>query len=290
MLALILSLFIAVNARPMSEDGGWTFGRPQRAVLSSDIPVVVLHGLESSSTKLEPFCEWLGETFNTTVFNIEIGNGEKTSLYSPLNNQLNELCDTLYSIDELQDGFNFIGISQGGLLARGYVERCNLYPVLNLITLVSPHGGEYFSTITFNMYSDFFQEHFSVANYWRNPVDLYTYFNKCRYLPLLNNEVNHSDSLRQIENMLSLTNFVMIWSPEDSVLNPAESGKFSFFDESLNIIPLEDTIVYRDDLLGLRVLNDTDRLHIYETNCSHVDHRNPECYSQVYAILKNYIC
>jgi palmitoyl-protein thioesterase len=252
-------------------------------------PVVVLHGLESSSANMEPLCEWLKTSFDAQVFNIEIGNGEKTSLYTPLTEQLQELCETLYSIDELQDGFHFIGISQGGLLARGYVEQCNLYPVVNLITLVAPHGGEYLKAIKLNFYSDFFQQHFSVAGYWRDPTVLPSYYEKCTYLPILNNEINNSCALKQMTNILSLTNFVMIWSPLDSVLSPPESGKFSFFDENLSVIPLEDTDLYNDDVLGLRFLDETNRLHTYETNCSHVDHRNPVCYSQLYNILVDYV-
>ena len=81
----------------------------------------------------------------------------------------------------------------------------------------------------------------------------------------------------------------MIWSAFDSVLNPQESGKFSFFDENLTVIPLEITDLYLYDMLGLRFLDETNRLHSYETNCSHVDHRNPVCFSQLYDILINYL-
>lgn len=256
---------------------------------SDTIPLVVLHGLESSSSKIEPFCYWLSVNFDVSIFNLEIGNGEKTSLYTPLNEQLDDLCDTIYSIDELKYGFNFIGISQGGLLARGYVERCNIYPVINLITLVSPHGGEYIEDFALNLYSDFFQEHFSVASYWRDPNDLYNYYNRCSYLPTLNNEINNSLSQRQKDNINTLEHFVMVWSPLDTVLRPPESGKFSFYDENLNVVPLEEMDFYKYDSLGLRMLNETDRLHTYETNCSHVDHRNPVCYSQLFFILKNYL-
>ena len=63
---------------------------------SGTIPIVVLHGLKSSSEKMLPLCEWLGDTFSKKVINIEIGNGEKTSLYTPLPDQLDELCDTIY--------------------------------------------------------------------------------------------------------------------------------------------------------------------------------------------------
>ena len=38
---------------------------------SGAIPIVVLHGLESSSEKMLPLCEWLGDTFSKKVINIE---------------------------------------------------------------------------------------------------------------------------------------------------------------------------------------------------------------------------
>jgi palmitoyl-protein thioesterase len=182
-----------------------------------------------------------------------------------------------------------MGMSQGGLLARGYVERCNLYPVVNLITLVSPHGGEFINTITLDMYSDFFQKHLSIASYWRDPRQLNSYLVKCLYLPILNNEINNSFAESQTDHIKNLSNFVMIWSPFDTVLNPPESGKFSFLDDSLNIVRLEDTDLYKNDLLGLKFLNENNRLHMYETNCTHVDHRNPICYSQLYDILNQYL-
>jgi hypothetical protein len=81
----------------------------------------------------------------------------------------------------------------------------------------------------------------------------------------------------------------MIWSPNDMVLDPPESGKFSFFDEDFNIIPLEKTDLFQNDSLGLRFLNFIGGLHMFETNCSHVDHRNPVCFDQLYAILKQFL-
>ena len=253
------------------------------------LPVVVLHGVESSSEKMIPFCDWLSSSFNVKVFNIEIGNGEKTSLYTPLSKQLEELCATIYKLDELEEGFNFIGMSQGGLLARGYVEQCNLYPVKNLITLVTPHGGEFIKTIRTNFYTDFFQKHLSVAGYWRDPLDLTTYFTRCSYLPILNNEVETDDSSEQLEQISKLEHFIMIWSPYDTVLSPAESGKFSFYDNELKVISLEDTHLYKNDLLGLKYLNENGKLQTYETNCTHVDHRNPNCFPQLYPILLKYL-
>ena len=59
---------------------------------TSYIPIVVLHGILSSEQNMEPFSNWLEESFDTKLFNIEIGNGKKTSLFTSMNNQLNELC------------------------------------------------------------------------------------------------------------------------------------------------------------------------------------------------------
>ena len=67
------------------------------------------------------------------------------------------------------------------------------------------------------------------------------------------------------------------------------SGKFSFFSVNFKIIDLFDTDLYKKDLLGLKYLDEEDRLHIYETNCSHTDHRNPVCFSQLYPIFIEYL-
>jgi palmitoyl-protein thioesterase len=275
----------------MVEDTQTTTQTTTMTTTFANYPVVVLHGLESSSREMTPLCDWLEATFNTDVYNIEIGNGEKTSMYTSLENQLDILCLSIYEIDALRNGFDFIGMSQGGLLARGYVERCNSYPVHNLITLVTPHGGVYWPNMKNNglMYNDFFQNHLSIASYWRNPMLLETYLT-CSFLALLNNEFwCEKESPLHRRNIRNLSNFVMIWSPADKVLDPPESGKFSFFDEDFEVIPLEETELYKNDTLGLKFLNYVDGLHTYETNCTHVDHRNPVCFSQLDTILKRFL-
>ena len=251
-------------------------------------PIVVLHGVASSAPNMNVFSDWLEKSFNTKVFNIEIGNGFKTSLCSPLIEQLNELCSTIYAIDELKDGFNFIGMSQGGLLARGYTEQCNKYHVLNLITMVSPHGGV-IEEINIDMYSGFWQKHISVASYWRDPHNLDNYIDKCSYLPIINNEKITLISEIQKKNIKSLKNFILIWSENDDVVNPPESGKFSFYDYNYNIIDIEETLLYKEDLLGLKYLDKKNGFHIHETNCTHVQHRDPICFYQLYNIFKLYL-
>ena len=291
MLLTVLALK-PINPFPLFERITMTETSTPTTTYTENYPVVVLHGLESSSREMEPLCDWLETTFNRRVYNMEIGNGKKTSMYTSLNDQLDELCVSIYTLPELRKGFDFIGISQGGLLARGYVERCNSYPVRNLITLVAPHGGVFWNDNKNSclMYNDFFQNHLSVASYWRNPTMIETYLTCCAYLPVINNEIwCDIESPTHRQNIRNLSNFVMIWSPMDTVVNPPESGKFSFFDADFEVIPLEETELYKNDLLGLRFLNFIERLHTFETNCSHVDHRNPICFSQLERILKPFL-
>jgi palmitoyl-protein thioesterase len=79
------------------------------------------------------------------VHSIRIGDSpeedRKKSLLDGMNRQITEVCRQLASIPELADGFNAIGISQGGQFIRAYVERCNAPKVKLLITLGSQHQG-----------------------------------------------------------------------------------------------------------------------------------------------------
>jgi palmitoyl-protein thioesterase len=267
-------------------------------------PIVLLHGITSNKKELSSVVDWLSSTVSNEVYNLEIGNGKFDSIFKPMNWQLDQLCAQIYSMSQLAGGFHFIGMSQGGLLARGYVEKCNKYPVINLITWVSPHGGVYglgdididFSKI----YTEFFQTTYSFAGYWKDPFRYEEYLNKSSYLPFLNNE---SKQMRNLllnrDNMLSLKNFVMIWSPNDDVISPPESGKFSFYKIEKNVknqiiysiddysgvelpvINLFDSDQYKQDWLGLRTLFESDRLHIFETNCTHSGHKTEACFPQL---------
>jgi palmitoyl-protein thioesterase len=296
--------------------------------LESGYPIVLLHGITSDKTELVPVANWIMEKLPNRVFNLEIGNGKPDSIFKTMDWQLNELCYEIYNIPELANGFHFIGMSQGGLLARGYVERCNKYPVINLITWVSPHAGVYgFDEKYFefqNVYKPFYQNLYSFSGYWKDPYRYDMYLASASYLPYLNNERQGQnayypeDNLFDYENMdlhydyeliswnpetnkanmCSLTNFVMIWSPNDDVLSPPESGKFGFYEinnqiteihlesqpkmyTSIPVIDLFDSPQFKNDLIGLRTLWNNNRLHILETNCTHSGHKTIQCFPQL---------
>ena len=279
-------------------------------------PIVLLHGILSDHTQFRPVELWLKEHLPNPVYNLDIGNGKLDSIFKPMNWQIDQLCQTIYEIEDLSEGFHFIGMSQGGLLARAYVEYCNAYPVINLITWVSPHGGVYgLGDMNINLekiYTANQQARFSYSGYFKDPYRFATYLSNASFLPELNNELlfetevhgKYFDMVRNKENILSLRNFVMIWSPNDDVLSPPESGKFGFYktldqdyyryrsmdmlsepfdknDIDLPVVDLFESEQFKLNLLGLRTLWETGRLHILETNCTHAGHNSEACFEQL---------
>lgn len=251
-------------------------------------PTVLMHGVLANKDDLDELQYMLEENLNIKVYNLELGNGAPYSLYTPMNEQLSTLCDLIYSIEELKNGFNFIGMSQGGLLARGYVEYCNKFPVHNLITLVSPNAGVYYKN---NIFNDFYepdkQDDMSIPDYWRDPYRYDLYKKNSTYLSQLNKE-EHSDA----NDLNTVDNFVMVWSSRDEVIEPPESGKFSMYfvkDNKLELIDLEDTELFKNDFLKLKTMKEENRLHVYDTNCLHTEHKESICFDRLLPVFTKFL-
>ena len=122
-----------------------------------------MHGILSNVENMNEMKNYLESEFKLDVIVPEIGNGKANSFNIKLSKQGDMLCDMLNSNILLENGFNYVGISQGGILGRYYVEKCGNYQVNNLITLVSPHGGVYYDNIPINMYNNFSQYFYSIT-------------------------------------------------------------------------------------------------------------------------------
>ena len=57
----------------------------------------------------------------------------------------------------------------------------------------------------------------------------------------------------------------------------------------MGVKSLENTELYKTDALGLKYLNENNKLHIHHTNCTHTQHRDPICFDQLYPIFVLYI-
>ncbi|CAF3370377.1 unnamed protein product [Rotaria sp. Silwood1] len=159
-------------------------------VLSSSVyrPVVLMHGIISAADDMDELAGWIRTSFpGIYVVSIEIGNGKDDSFLWPVEKQVEHFCKTVLDDENLRQGFNMLGYSQGSVIVRGALEKCSL-PVHNLITLSGVHQGvfgmpylqtlpvQFRELVTKFAYEDAIQNAISAANYWRDPdqLDRYT--------------------------------------------------------------------------------------------------------------------
>ena len=170
---------------------------------------------------------------------------------------------------------NAIGFSQGGQFMRAYVERCNHPPVANLVTFGSQHNGiSEFQTcksgdwlcytwegfLKSNTWTSFSQNTLIPAQYYRDPEDLTPYLEHSNFLADVNNE-RAVKNATYVANMKNLTRFVMYMFDEDTTVVPKESAFFWDVEpESEKRVKLQDRLIYKEDWLGLKWLDERDRL------------------------------
>lgn len=264
-----------------------------RGVAAKSMPVVFMHGIAGQATDWEGFMGWITEVYPDTYTKIlEVGDDpKKDSTFADFNVYLENIAEQIKADPMLKDGFVFAGHSQGGLLARAYVEMYNDPPVRRLLTLSSPHGGIYcaidggcwipvsddfmsvleYITSEF-LYTDYFQDNFMAAAYWRDPFMLEEYYSMCRGLPYYNNEIDYNESYRN--NFRSLEKVKLIWSDIDEIIVPNESAKFQYFKKDTEeLYGFEETPLFQQDLIGLKELYENGKVEFANSHMLHNGYR-----------------
>lgn len=251
-------------------------------------PTIIIHGIASNKNELEYFANSLEIQLHYKVYNIEVGNGELTSIFMNINQQCEILANNIKNLDLEDNKINLIGFSQGGLLARCYTQLYsdNIIQVNTLITIASPNMGIYYNAINI----------LPVVNYyWKDP---FKYQETNNFILFLNNEKQHHNYEKYKTNIKLLSNLVIIWSSIDKVIIPLESSKFEFYnidiaihDKKLEIQNLEESSFYINDSLGFKYLKSNNKLNFYNINCNHEEFKLPKCFNktQLLKIIVNYI-
>ncbi|XP_078433625.1 alpha/beta-Hydrolases superfamily protein isoform X2 [Wolffia australiana] len=180
-------------------------------------------------------------------------------------------------MEELSKGYHIVGLSQGNLIGRAVVEFCDgSPPVKNFISLGGPHAGiasiplcglSIICIIVDNLiksevYSDYVQSHLAPSGYIKIPTDISEYLDKCRFLPQLNNERPTSRNSTYKARFSSLQTLVLIMFENDNVLVPRETSWFGYYADGSfgDVLPAEETQLYKEDWIGLRALNEAGRV------------------------------
>jgi len=257
-------------------------------------PVVLMHGLLADSGVMDDAKSWIEQDFpGIYVKNMDIGDGRLDSMFMQMNKQVENFAFQVQTDPKLKYGFNLIGHSQGGLIARAYIERYNNPKVHNFISWAGPHGGQYgvpevntwcsdstcpwladlMSLISEGAWTEtWMQDNFSFSTYWKDPFEYGEYLNVSSFLADINNEKPQKNSTYK-QNIMSLNTILLVYSTAEDTVIPSTSPTFAFYKigQDTEVIPLQNTDQYIQDWLGLQTLDKNKKLLIQSVPCGHHD-------------------
>ncbi|XP_006609649.1 lysosomal thioesterase PPT2 homolog isoform X1 [Apis dorsata] len=234
--------------------------------------VVVIHGVLTGSDSMELISNRIQEMHPGT----QIYNTPRYAGWSSLESmwrQVEEIGMDVISVGAaFPEGINLVGYSQGGLLARAILQTFPEHNVRNFISLSSPQAGQYGTRFLHLFFPDLVCEtayqlfyskigqHTSIGNYWNDPHHQKLYYKYSNFLPYVNNEKNSTKMSAFKEGLTKLKRMILVGGPEDGVITPWQSSHFGYYDVNETVINMRDRSIYKDDLIGLKTLDESGRL------------------------------
>lgn len=118
--------------------------------LASEIlPILIWHSAleHCCGDEIKSYSDIIKSQLGDDIYikSVRIGNNPEQDRINSLTRhpfkQIDQVCREIRNDERFRNGYNGLGLSQGGLFMRGLVERCPYPPMKNLITLASPHQG-----------------------------------------------------------------------------------------------------------------------------------------------------
>lgn len=273
---IINALFALTSFEPLKQ-------QPQRETITWETtPILLWHGMGDSydSTGMQRLITILQESYpNAPIHSIALeesnAKDQQRGIMGDAMSDIQTVCEALKNSTEFNDGVHGIGMSQGGLFLRALASTCDI-KFNSLITFGSPHQGfsdlptcdpdswNYWicqrrnAALKAKMYSDYFQENIIQAQYFRDNLNYETYLEKSSFLKWVNNDL--FKDLDIWDNLTSLDKFVMVMFEKDETLVPKESAWFQELNSDGDLIPFEETESYQFDSIGLKTLQQEDKL------------------------------
>lgn len=291
-ISFFIAIFSVVYSRPLAINNG-ALDLEQEQFL----PIVIWHGMGDSCCSeysIGSITSYIQRKLpNIFVHSIATGKSLTedvlSSYYGNVNDQIDEIWHELCSIKQLQDGFIGLGFSQGGQFLRAMVQRYQHHKgprMHSLVTIGSQHQGvqevpgcfepSFNSTPTswgcqlmqellgYGAYLSWIQSSIVQAQYFKDPYRIEAYYQHSIFLADINAEsfgTKPTDRKYQIykENLSSLHKFVLFMFDNDITVVPKESSHFGYFD-GISLIPLKESLIYKEDWIGLLELDKRGRL------------------------------
>ncbi|CAH0384244.1 unnamed protein product [Bemisia tabaci] len=245
-------------------------------------PVFLVHGILVSGNNLAYLAARIIQNNpRTLVFNTYAYSG--LASLTPLQQQLDGTLGQEFKnfSDAHPEGFHLIGHSQGALICRTLIQNYPQHNVRHFISIAGPQAGQYgIPTIipqpmplvelpplltvgSALFYNPIAQRTLSIANYWHDPFQDQLYLRQNTFLPYYDNRIRSERSASYKEAFVKLRRFVAIQGPGDGVIDPWQSGDFSFYNRLGTVENYTQREVYTEDLFGLRTLDEDGRFIKY---------------------------
>ncbi|XP_014033046.1 palmitoyl-protein thioesterase 1 [Salmo salar] len=210
----------------------------------------------------------------------------ENGFFMDVNEQVSMVCSQLAQDPKLKDGYNAMGFSQGGQFLRAVAQRCPSPPMKTLISVGGQQQGVYGlprcpgesshicdwirKKLNSGAYTDTVQKHLVQAQYWHDPLNDDLYKKHSLFLADVNQERVVNETYKK--NLQLLDKFVMVKFLQDSVVDPVDTEWFGFLKtgQAKETETLQESVLYREDRLGLAAMEAAGKLDFLATEGDHL--------------------
>ena len=250
------------------------------------LPVAIIHGFFDSCSNpfFSSLIKLLKYKINDFAICLETGGGSD-SLTLSFEEQCQKACEEIKKYSQFEKDFSILSISQGGLIGRHIIQKCNMKGrVKNLISFGGPMMGTSqvpfclggISCFIINSLVDYFvyfkgiQNSIGPAGYFRTAAHIEDFKKSNSFLAKLNNNPNKEEREKERERFINLDNLVLIGFEKDKMISPKESAEFGIFNEKFEVLRMNETEEYKNDLFGLKNLTESNKTHIIYLKGGHI--------------------
>ncbi|XP_034016348.1 palmitoyl-protein thioesterase 1 [Thalassophryne amazonica] len=269
-------------------------GSPVSQSNNGTTPLVIWHGMGDSCCNplsMGAVKKMIEEEIpGIYVLSLMIGNNiiedTENGFFMEVNEQVSVVCTQLAQDPRLKTGYNAMGFSQGAQFLRAVAQRCPSPPMKNLISVGGQHQGVYGlpkclgeKSVICNIirkilnkgaYKEEIQKHLVQAEYWHDPYNDDLYKRYSLFLADVNQERTVNETYKK--NLQLLDKFVMVKFLNDTVVDPVDTEWFGFLKTGQAKVTetLQESVLYKEDRLGLAAMDKTGKLVFLATKGDHL--------------------
>ena len=244
--------------------------------ISLSLPVAVIHGFRQSCKEYEltSLTEYIGHRTSHYSRCIETGGGS-TDISRSFRDQAKEACRIISEDEHYIGEFAIVSISQGGVLARYVIEKCDMQDrhVKVFVSIGGPLAGTHQlphclrgvtchilnSLADWFVYKGYVQDTMGPAGYFRVSNHLSNFKSSSSLLLDVNNQGEKLDPDAKAR-FSSLDKLVLIAFKRDTMITPKYSAHFGEYNKKHEVVDMKDTESYKKDLFGLKTLDEAGKI------------------------------